>query len=111
MTFFRIVDTAASLFRQVLAIIWVILKLPVLLLVFGLTQIARLVLFIATVSLATTISIFLKMRWFFVRFLLLGPMLALSAVLWLLAFFVKLLRGSFAPPTFPVSLKEVFRAL
>ena len=62
-------------------------------------------------SLATTISIFLKMRYFFVRFLLLGPMLVLSVVLWLLAFFVKLLRGSFVPPTFPVSLKEVFRAL
>ena len=45
------------------------------------------------------------------RFLLLGPMLVLSAVLWLLAFFVKLLRGSFVPPPFPVSLKEVFRAL
>ena len=111
MTFFRIVDIAVNLFRQVLAIIWEILKLPMLLLVFGLTQIIRLVLFIVTVSLATTISIFLKMRYCFVRFLLLGPMLVLSGVLWLLAFFVKLLRGSFVPPTFPVSLKEVFRNL
>lgn len=100
-----------KLFRQVLAIIWAILKFPILLLVYGLTQIARPVLFIVTVSLATTISIFLKMRYFFVRFLLLGPMLVLSAVLWLLAFFVKLLRGSCVPPPFPVLLKEVFRAL
>ena len=111
MTFFRIANTAVSLFRQVLAIIWEILKLLVRLLVFGLTLILRPVLFIVTVSLATTISIFLKMRYFFVRFLLLGPMLVLSVVLWLLAFFVKLLSGSFVPPTFPVSLKEVFRAL
>ena len=34
-------------------------------------------------------------------------MLALSVVLWLLVFFVKLLSGSFVPPTFPVSLKAV----
>ena len=96
---------------RVLAIIWAILKLPVLLLVYGLTQIIRPVLFIVTVSLATTISIFLKMRYFFVRFLLLGPMLVFSVVLWLLAFFVKLLNGSLVPPPFPVLLKEVFRAL
>ena len=111
MTFFRTAGTAVSSFRRVSAIIWAILKLPVLLLVSGLTQIIRLVLFIGTASLATKISIFLRMRYFFVRFPLLGPMLALSVVLWLLAFFVKLLRGSFVPPTFPVSLKEVFRVL
>ena len=101
MTFFRIENTAVSLFRQVSAIIWEILKLLVQLLVSGLIQISRPVLFIGTVSLATMISIFHKTRWSFVRFLLLGPMLALSVVLWLLVFFVKLLSGSFVPPTFP----------
>ena len=78
MIFFKTVDIVVNLFRRVLAIIWVILKLPVLLLVFGLTQIVRPMLFIVTVSLATTINIFLKMRYCFVKFLLLGPMLMLS---------------------------------